>query len=118
MCSSDLVWQAGVELCLEEFAKQGQLPSRIELCGGGSHLPDLREALRSADLARDLPFVRPPQVDLIVPAQVRGVRDTTNELVDQQDVTPMALAWQAIELTGEEPPLDGALRRVLRSMRV
>lgn len=112
------VWQAGVELCLEEFAKQGQLPSRIELCGGGSHLPDLRDSLQSADLVRDLPFVRPPHVDLIVPAQVSGVRDETGELTDQQDVTPMALAWQAIELTGDEPPLDAALRRVLRTMRV
>jgi cell division protein FtsA len=57
-------------------------------------------------------------VDLIVPAQVSGVRDETGELTDQQDVTPMALAWQAIELSGEEPPLDAALRRVLRTMRV
>ena len=30
---------------LEEFGKHGQLPARVELCGGGSRLPELKEAL-------------------------------------------------------------------------
>jgi hypothetical protein len=49
---------------------------------------------------------------------VEAVTDTTGLLVDQQDVTPMALAYQAIEMSGAEAPLDAALRRVLRGMRV
>jgi cell division protein FtsA len=112
------VWQAGVELVLEEFGKNGQLPARLELCGGGSRLPELQEALRDPRLARDLPFVRPPQVSIMAPEQVKGISDATGLLVDQQDVTPMALAYQAIEMSQKEPPLDAALRRVLRVMRV
>jgi cell division protein FtsA len=112
------VWQAGVELVLEEFGKHGQLPARLELCGGGSRLPELREALRDPRLARDLPFVRPPQVSIMAPDQVKGIHDSTGLLLDQQDVTPMALAYQAIEMTQKEEPLDAALRRVLRVMRV
>jgi cell division protein FtsA len=112
------VWQAGVELVLEEFGKHGQLPARIELCGGGAHLPELRAALEDAEFARHLPFVRPPQIELISPAQVKAIRDRTGLLVDQQDVTPMALAYQAIEMTHKEAPLDAALRRVLRVLRV
>jgi cell division protein FtsA len=112
------VWAAGMELVLEEFGRHGQLPARIELCGGGSHLPQLAAALRDPDFAHDLPFVRPPSVGVIEPDQVRTVVDRTGKLTDQQDVTPMALAVQAIELSGPERPLDAALKRVLRSMRV
>ena len=112
------VWQAGVELVLEEFGKHGQLPARLELCGGGSRLPELRAALTDPEFARQLPFVRPPVVEIITPAQVMAITDTTDLLVDQQDVTPMALAYQAIEMSQKEEPLDAALRRVLRVMRV
>ncbi|MFN8520884.1 MAG: cell division FtsA domain-containing protein [Chloroflexota bacterium] len=112
------VWAAGMELVLEEFGRHGQLPARIELCGGGSHLPQLAAALRDPGFARDLPFVRPPAIGVIAPDQVRSLVDRTGKLTDQQDVTPMALAVQAIELTGPEQPLDAALKRVLRSMRV
>jgi hypothetical protein len=55
---------------------------------------------------------------VIEPSQVRSLEDGTGKLTDQQDVTPMALAVQAIELSGPEQPLDAALKRVLRSMRV
>lgn len=112
------VWAAGMELVLEEFGRHGQLPARIELCGGGSHLPQLAEALRDPQFAKDLPFVRPPSVGVIDPSQVRSLVDRTGKLTDRQDVTPMALAVQAVELTGPEQPLDAALKRVLRSMRV
>jgi len=112
------VWSAGVELVLEEFGKHGQLPPRIELCSGGTRLPQLAAALRDTAFARDQPFVRPPTVSIIEPGQVQGITDRTGKLVDQQDVTPMALAYQAIELTSPEQPLDAALKRVLRGMRV
>jgi cell division protein FtsA len=112
------VWAAGVELILEEFGKQGQLPGRIELCGGGSRLPQIAAALRAPGFAEDLPFTRPPQVNIIEPAAVEAIQDSTKLLVDQQDVTPMALAFQAIELAGPEAPLDAALRKVVKLMRV
>jgi cell division protein FtsA len=112
------VWAAGVELVLEEFAREGQLPGRIFLCGGGSRLPQLQAALRDAEFAKRLPFARPPQVGQMTPAQVVGVIDVTELLVDEQDVTPMGLARQAIELSAEQAPLDAALQRVLRGLKV
>ena len=39
------------------------------------------------------------------------VADAAGLLVDQQDVTPMALAYQAIEAAQLPQPLDAALRR-------
>jgi cell division protein FtsA len=112
------VWSAGVELVLEEFGKEGLLPGRIELCGGGSGLPEITAALSAPEFARDLPFSRPPQVTLMTPDVVGAVEDTTGLLTGQQDVTPMALAVQAIEAGRVSEPLEMALRRVLRVLRV
>jgi cell division protein FtsA len=112
------VWAAGVELVTEELAAGEQLPGRIYLCGGGSRLPEIQAALADERFWKALPFSRPPEVTVMSPDQVTTVRDATKLLVDQQDVTPLGLAFQAIELQAMEDPLDAALRRVLRAMKV
>ncbi|CAN5583670.1 cell division protein FtsA [soil metagenome] len=112
------VWAAGVELVLEELAGGEQLPGRIYLCGGGTRLPDLPSVLRDPAFARRLPFGRPPEVKIIAPEDVEAIHDETQLLVDQQDIPPLGLAFQAIEMAAQEAPLDAALRRVLRAMKV
>ena len=112
------VWAAGVELVLEEFGQGGLLPGRIELCGGGAALPEIRAALEADGFASGLPFARRPQVSMMDPGSVSEVSDGTGLLVDQQDVTPMALAFQAVEAAQPQEPLDAALARVLKGMRV
>jgi cell division protein FtsA len=112
------VWAAGVELVMEELAAGEMLPSRIYLCGGGSRLPETREALTAERFWKRLPFPRSPEVTIMSPALIESITDETALLVDQQDVTPLGLAWQAIELHTSEDPLDAALRRVLRAMKV
>jgi cell division protein FtsA len=112
------VWAAGVELVLEEFGRGGLLPGRIELCGGGAALPEIRAALEDQDFGAALPFARRPLVSMMQPDSVAEVTDATGLLVDQQDVTPMALAFQAVEAAQPQEPLDAALRRVLRGMRI
>ncbi|HEU4572883.1 MAG TPA: hypothetical protein VFR93_09355, partial [Candidatus Limnocylindrales bacterium] len=88
------------------------------LCGGGSRLPEIAEALRAERFWKRLSFSRPPEVVVMAPDQVEAITDATDLLVDQQDVTPLGLAYQAIELQTTEDPLDVALRRVLRAMKV
>ena len=112
------VWAAGVELVLEEFGKEGLLPGRIELCGGGAALPEIRAALDSERFGTDLPFARRPLVSMMEPSSVGRLVDRTGLLVDQQDVTPMALACEALEAALPQEPLDASLQRVLRGMRV
>jgi len=112
------VWAAGIELVLEEFGKGGLLPGRIELCGGGAALPEIRASLEADGFGAGLPFARRPQISMMDPAAVNEVSDTTGLLVDLQDVTPMALAYQALEASLPQEPLDAALTRVLRGMRV
>jgi cell division protein FtsA len=112
------VWAAGVELVLEEFGQEGLLPGRIELCGGGSALPQIRAALEADGFGAELPFARRPLVSMMDPGMVSEVSDSTGLLLDQQDVTPMALAYQAVEAAQPQEPLDAALARVLKGMRV
>jgi cell division protein FtsA len=112
------VWAAGVELVLEELAAGDLLPGRIYLCGGGSRLPEVAGALRAAAFAKRLPFARPPEVAILAPEQIETIRDDTQLLEDQQDVTPMGLAYQAIELGSSSNPLEASLRRVVRSMKL
>jgi len=112
------VWAAGVELVLEEFGHEGLLPGRIELCGGGAALPEIRAALEAEGFASGLPFARRPQISMMEPDSVSEITDATGLLIDQQDVTPMALAYQAVEAARPQEPLDAALGRVLKGMRV
>jgi cell division protein FtsA len=112
------VWAAGVELVMDELAAGDLLPGRIYLCGGGSRLPEIRSALADESFARQLPFARPPEVTILSPDQIETVRDETQLLEDQQDVTPMGLAYQAIELGSSQNPLDASLRRVIRTMKL
>jgi cell division protein FtsA len=112
------VWAAGVELVMEELGGGDLLPSRIYICGGGSRLPEIREAIAAERFWKRLSFARPPEVVVMAPDQIETISDATNLLVDQQDVTPLGLAYQAIELQTTEDPLDAALRRVLRAMKV
>ena len=86
--------------------------------GGGSRLPEIPAVLRAERFWKSLSFARPPEVTVMAPDQVEMMRDATDLLVDQQDVTPLGLAYQAIELQLTEDPLDAALRRVLRAMKV
>ena len=112
------VWAAGVELVLEELAAGEMLPARIHLCGGGSRLPEIQRVLAAERFWKRLPFARPPEVSVMAPEQIESISDATQLLVDQQDVTPLGLAYQAIEMSVEEDPLDATLRRVLRAMKV
>ncbi len=112
------VWAAGVELVMEELSGGDLLPGRIYLCGGGSRLPEIPRILSAESFWKRLSFARPPEVTVITPDHVDSLTDATKLLVDQQDVTPLGLAYQAIELQTAEAPLDLALRRVLRAMKV
>jgi cell division protein FtsA len=112
------IWAAGVELVMDELAEGDLLPGRIYLCGGGSHLPEIGQTLKSEAFWRRLPFSRPPEIVVMSPDQVSRIADGTKLLIDQQDVTPLGLAYQAMELQSNEDPLDVALRRVLRAMKM
>lgn len=85
------VWISGVELALSEFDAVDHLPNRILLCGGGSSLSSLIDALRKQNWHDDLPFTKKPTVHLIKPTDAIGISDTTGLASDHTFITAMGL---------------------------
>ncbi len=112
-----LVWANGVELALSEFSESDVLPSKILLCGGGSALPGIKKALSSPDWAKNLPFSKTPNVSFLQPRDVARMIDSTGELKNPQDVTPMGLANLTLDIAGEEKVMAGILRRVVQNIQ-
>ena len=111
------IWLGGVELSLLEFTETDLLPSRIFLCGGGSALPGIKQALLSPEWAATLPFSKPPQVSFLQPKDVRRITDMTGVLNNPQDMTPIGLAHLAlIDSVEEEKMLSGILLRSMESL--
>ena len=111
------VWLGGVELSLLEFAETDLLPSRIFLCGGGSGLPGIKQALLSQEWAQSLPFAKQPQVGYLQPRDIVRITDTTGELNNPQDITPIGLANLALlDYIEEEKMLSLILRRSMESI--
>lgn len=111
-------WMDSVELLIEELAKGELLPPAIYMVGGGSGLPDLRQKLEQFPWTERLPFSRQPIIETIQPAMVTSIDDPNNLLRNAQDITPMALAYQAIELQNEDNVLDRVLYRVIHQMHI
>ena len=109
----------GVAITLQEMAKGERLPTAIYLAGGGSALPEVKEQLRSFPWADKLPFGRTPGINVLRPVDIRGIYDSTGMLLDQQDITPMGLAFHAIQQEGgADGPLFGLMRKALKAMKV
>jgi len=112
------VWRRGVELMVSDLADGELLPARVYLCGGGAELPQVAEVLAQDDWWRRLPFARKPQVAALRPDEVAGLRDATASLATRQDVTPMALAHQALILDSQSSATDRAMRQAVRALQL
>jgi cell division protein FtsA len=109
----------GVAITLQEMSKGDRLPTAIYLAGGGSALPEVRNQLQVFRWEDKLPFARTPTVNILRPVDIRGIYDSTGLLLDQQGITPMGLAFHAIQQQSEEQaPLFGLMRKVLKAMKV
>jgi cell division protein FtsA len=100
-----------------EFAESDLLPSRIFLCGGGSALPGIREALLSDEWTKTLPFSKKPQVSYLQPEDIIRISDATGELNNPQDITPIGLANLALlDHIEEEKMLSSILRKSMQAI--
>jgi cell division protein FtsA len=112
------VWRDGVELMIGDLAGGELLPGRVLLCGGGADLPQVAEVLAEGGWWERLPFARRPTVRALAPDEVVGLRDATGLLTSRQDVTPMALAHQALIIDAGASAVDRAMRGVVREMEL
>ncbi|TMG38536.1 MAG: cell division protein FtsA [Chloroflexi bacterium] len=109
----------GIAITLSELARGDRLPTALYLAGGGSALPEVREQLEAFPWGEKLPFARTPTITVLRPVDVRGIYDSTGLLLDQQDITPMGLAFHAIQQEGgADGPLFGLMRKALKAMKV
>jgi cell division protein FtsA len=111
------VWLGGVELALSEFDSVDHLPNRILLCGGGSSLTKLVDALKNEDWYKDLPFTKRPSVQHISPNDVVGITDKTNSDLDHTFITAMGLlrvGYDTIVGSSDTDSVKEKLNRILR----
>lgn len=111
-------WMDAVELLIGELSKGELLPPAIYTVGGGSTLPDLRQKLESFPWVDRLPFARTPLIQPVEPNMVASIVDPQGLLKSAQDITPMALAYQAFELRNEGSALERSLYKVIHNMRI
>ncbi len=112
------IWRSGVELMIGDLAGDELLPGRILLCGGGADLPQISQVLHEDEWWDRLPFARRPKVRPLGPDEVIGLRDATGTLGTRQDVTPLALAHQALILDAGASAMERAMRGVVREMEL
>jgi cell division protein FtsA len=110
------VWLSGVELSLAEFTKVDHLPSKILLCGGGTGLPQISQALKG-DWYKNLPFARKPIVSHIAPSQVSRVIDKTGELTNYADITPMGLANLGLDVINTGSISESVLQKLSKTLQ-
>lgn len=111
------VWLAGVELALSEFDSVDHLPNRILLCGGGSSLEQLVEALSEREWYKELPFTKRPTVHHISPREVIGIEDTTERASDHTFITAMGLlrvGYDTMMGSTDDGSIKEKLNRILR----
>lgn len=111
------VWIAGVELALSDFNSADHLPNRILLCGGGSSLTRLVDALQKQDWHKDLPFTKKPNVHHIHPSEVVGINDLTGLVSDHTFITAMGLlrvGYDTIIGSSDNDTVKEKLNRILR----
>ena len=112
------VWLGGVELMISDLAEGELLPGRVYLSGGGAELPQIVAALDGDEWWHRLPFARKPQVRPLSPTDVVGLHDASGQLATRQDVTPMALAHQALILDASSSAAERAMRAAVRAMQL
>jgi cell division protein FtsA len=112
------VWLGGVELMISDLAEGELLPGRVYLCGGGAELHQIATALDGDEWWHRLPFARKPQVRPLSPADVVGLEDASGQLATRQDVTPMALAHQALIIDASSSAAERAMRGAVKAMQL
>mgnify|MGYP000594768256 FL=1 len=112
------VWLSGVELALGEFDAIDYLPNRILLCGGGSSLKRITEALKDRKWDDNLPFTKKPVVQYIKPSDVTGIVDTTESEIDHTFITAMGLLRVGYDTIIGSQDGNGLMEKVNRLLKI
>lgn len=86
------LWMRTLKVALENCEDIGPLPTQIYLCGGGSLLPDIKQALMEFPWKKYLPIAVVPKIDMFTPNLLGSVIDNSGDLQNLYDITPASLA--------------------------
>lgn len=92
------VWLQGVYLALDEMEDIDTYSGDIYLCGGGSLLPDIKQALIEYPWSAKLPFLKHPKVVFVYPEDLDSIVDETGELEKVDEIAVLSLARMALEI--------------------
>jgi cell division protein FtsA len=93
------VWIDALEVAIGRYQKVVEsFPPSVYLCGGGSLLPEIKEALMEYPWIKRFNFDRSPKVQFISPDMVDKVVDRTLMHTTPADITPLALARTILDL--------------------
>lgn len=109
------VWLSGIQITLEEFELNDLLPGKILLCGGGSGLIEIQEALAMTDWFKDLPFSRRPVINLVEADDIPGITNSTKVELDHSFITALGLLRVALD-TLAGAPSDSSLKSKLAKL--
>lgn len=112
------VWISGVELALSEFDNVDYLPNRILLCGGGSSLKKITQALAKHEWHEDLPFTKKPVVQYIKPSDVTGIIDKTGDIQDHTFITAMGLLRVGYDTILGNQDAHGLVEKVNKILKI
>ena len=112
------VWLSGVSLALSEFDSVDHLPNRMLLCGGGSSLKRVLEALQEQSWYKDLPFTKRPSVQLVKPSDVVGIADKTGDANDHTFITAMGLLRVGYDTIVGNQDGNGLMDKVNRLLKI
>jgi cell division protein FtsA len=113
------VWISGVELALEEFDRLDHLPNHILLCGGGASLELITKTLAESEWFSGLPFAKKPQVQLLNPSHVVGIKDKTGVVADHTFITAMGLLRVGLDtLLQYDSPATTIKERLNRILKI
>lgn len=107
-------WLEGLASLLRDLLGSHPVPHRFSLCGGGSKLVGVVEAVRCHPWMEVVGLSRHAQVRLMGPEDVPRVLDRTGQLRGQQYTPPAALAAYAILRDAGEDSLRFFLSQVER----
>ena len=111
-------WRDGVELMIGDLSGGELLPGRVLLCGGGADLPQIASVLDEGGWWERLPFPAGRRCEPSGRRRSLASPMPAGTLHDRQDVTPLALAHQALILDAGASTVDRAMRGAVREMQL
>ena len=92
------MWSNGVAILLEECRQVRVFPSRVLLSGGGSLLPQFKEALITNSWTRGLPFESFPKVEVLETKDLKGISLTSGTIKGNSGLGVISLGLVGLQI--------------------